>query len=367
MTKDPGFDLGFEEDGSPRPRYLGRLTNNCSILDLEGQMPAEGMAPEEPEVLDARSFPAFRRKMEEAILSGKNKNRVAKDRKKTERVELKRSWFSQLKRSQRYLGLRPRTLADKDTSLIDMNLSWEETKKAQEAYESAAGLRLPQLDEAAPAPYPFDRSIVFICVDVEAYEHDQKKITEIGISTFDSLDIVQVPPGKGGTNWTSHLRCRHFRIVENSHLNNIDFISGCADKFETKFGTSEWISIKEAPQIVAACFRPPFSQPGHYKPYPAELHDSTLKNSNNETLHAGEDLAKRDIVLVGHDIRSDIEYLRSIGYDLSNLSNIIEAIDTASLYRAMKYEQSPTNLGRVLLDFGIAGWNLHNAVSRTSP
>ena len=59
--------MGFREDGSPRPHYLGRLTDQTSLDDLEKLIPERGVAPEEPEILDDRSFPAFRRKMEAAI------------------------------------------------------------------------------------------------------------------------------------------------------------------------------------------------------------------------------------------------------------------------------------------------------------
>ena len=74
-------------------------------------------------------------------------------------------------------------------------------------------------------------------------------------------------------------------------------------------------------------------------------------------------LPKRNIILVGHEISADIQYLRSIGYDVSNLSNLLEAIDTVDIFRAMKRGQNPSSLGSVLLDLGLIGWNLHNAVS----
>ena len=71
----------------------------------------------------------------------------------------------------------------------------------------------------------------------------------------------------------------------------------------------------------------------------------------------------RNIILVGHDIKADIEFLRSIGYELGNVSSILEAIDTADIFRALKHEQQPRSLGGILLDLELVGWNLHNAVS----
>lgn len=84
--------------------------------------------------------------------------------------------------------------------------------------------------------------------------------------------------------------------------------------------------------------------------------------SNNQALVDEVPEIKRKIILVGHDIRSDIDYLRKIGYDVRNLSNLVEAIDTVDIYRAFKHEQNPSNLGKILLSLGLTGWFLHNAV-----
>ena len=35
---------------------------------------------------------------------------------------------------------------------------------------------------------------------------DQTKITEIGISTLDTLDLINVPPGEGGAEWMKKIR-----------------------------------------------------------------------------------------------------------------------------------------------------------------
>ena len=277
----------------------------------------------------------------------------------------KRGWCAQLKRSQCYLGIRPRGMVSKEDFHNDPNQTYEQSKAAQAAYEMAAGFKLPKLLLDWPAPYPFDQNVVFVSVDVESYEKDHKKVTEIGVSTLDMLDLVKTPPGKGGIEWMKLIRSRHFRIVEYVHLRNTEFVVGCADQFQEKFGISEWISIKEAPQVVASCFRPPFSAPDQYTPHPA---DPNVVPRGGEAPRryltiANDDQPKRNIVLVGHDIRSDVEYLRSIGYDVSNLSNLLEAIDTADLFRAWKHEQSSRNLGTVLLELELSGWNLHNAVS----
>lgn len=362
VTRHPGFDIGFEEERSPRPRYLGRLTDHTSLLDLEGLMPEPGTEPGEPQALEERTFPAFRRKMEAAILAGKNRQKNAKSKKKQDRVVQKRGWCAQLKRAQCYLGIRPRGTVRKEDYHNDPNHTYEQSQAAQAAYENAAGLKLPTLIPTLAAPYPFENNVVFVCVDVESYEKDHKKVTEIGISTLDTLDLMNTPPGEGGLNWMKKIRARHFRIAEYAHLNNTEFITGCADRFEEKFGKSEWISIKEAPQVIASCFRHPFSAPGQYPPYPADARVVGRYGSGSQYLPPVNDNApKRNIILVGHEISADIQYLRSIGYDVSNLSNVLEALDTVDLYRALKHGQNPSSLGSVLLDLGLMGWNLHNA------
>ncbi|KAK4693160.1 hypothetical protein P7C71_g4189, partial [Lecanoromycetidae sp. Uapishka_2] len=361
-SRHPGWDLGFQEEGSPRPHYLGRLTNDCSLLELEEIMPTQGIAPEEAEGLQDRTFPAFRRKMEAAILAGKNAKKNANEKKKRDRINMKRRFCEQLRRTQCYLGIRPRGTAKQDGFHADPNHTHEESLVAQAEYERAAGLKLPDLTLTSPVPYPFDTNVVFVCVDIEAWERDHKIITEIGISTLDTNDLVGIPPGEGGMEWMKKLRGRHFRIAEYAHHNNTDFVAGCAANFEDKFGTSEWISIKEAPQVVASCFRHPFSAPGQYTPFPHDVRMITRNGSGSQYLPPiNEHVPKRNIVLVGHEIKSDLEYLRTIGYDVTNLSNLLEAVDTIDLYKAMKRGSNTPSLGAVLLDLGLVGWNLHNA------
>jgi DNA polymerase III alpha subunit (gram-positive type) len=70
---------------------------------------------------------------------------------------------------------------------------------------------------------------------------------------------------------------------------------------------------------------------------------------------------KRNIILVGHDVGADINFLRLLGYDIHNLSTLQEVVDTATMWRYLKRESNPRNLGSILAELGIVGWNLHNA------
>lgn len=57
----------------------------------------------------------------------------------------------------------------------------------------------------------------------------------------------------------------------------------------------------------------------------------------------------------------DVKYLRKVGYDVYNLSNLMEQVDTVSMWRYLTRDPNPRNLGSILADLGITGWNLHNA------
>lgn len=369
-TIEPGFLLSFLTEGSPRPRYLGRLTTENDLETMESKIPGPGFKQPGEDELDPRSFPAFRVKMEAAIQVGKNRSKASKEKKKKERIIIKGSWCDQLKRARCYLGVRPRCSALTNPHSIP-NLTWEEEQQAVEEHRIARASRVRNVDVTKPVPNPFFENVIFISIDVESYERDRAAVTEIGVSTLDTNDLVGIPPGEGGATWMKKIRSRHFRITEYSHLVNSDFIIGCADKFEKEFGTSEWVSIKEAPQVIASCFKHPYSAP--------DLVDQLSGNSTDEHGQASsrskdassvpdfanknDTASARNLILVGHDIKADIEYLRSIGYDVGNVSGILEAIDTADIFRALKHEHQPRNLGSVLLDLGLVGWNLHNAVS----
>lgn len=351
--KAPGFLLKFSEADTPRPQYLGRLDLHHSLDEMEAKIPPQKKNRDATFRAEDRSFAAFKRKMEDAIEATKHRNKNQRDKKKKQRIGTKQIWCAQMKRTQCYLGIRPRADPSMPDPVQDPDIPVRELEREIKRYNLAQCRDLPDLDVSEAAPFPFQSNVVFICVDVEAYEKPPRPITEIGISTLDTNDLVDLAPGERGTNWMKKIRSRHFRISETGHLHNKEHVQGCADRFEPDFGVSEWISIKEAPQVIASCFRPPLSRPS----------ENTSVDSHGDESESEE--PKRQLVLVGHDVQNDVEYLRKIGYDVANLSNLIEAVDTADLYRAWKHEQNPSNLGAILLALELIGWNLHNAVSPT--
>jgi DNA polymerase III alpha subunit (gram-positive type) len=103
---------------------------------------------------------------------------------------------------------------------------------------------------------------------------------------------------------------------------------------------SEFIALKDASATIARCFRHPFSKKG----------ETSL-----------EDLPKRNVILVGHDIRQDVAYMRKVGFEVYNMSNLMEEVDTAAMWRYTTRDANIRSLGSILADLGIVGWNLHNA------
>lgn len=205
------------------------------------------------------------------------------------------------------------------------------------------------VDPFAPAPFTFDRSVVFVCVDVESYEKAHDKITEVGVATLDTRDLKDVAPGKDGEGWRSKIRARHFRIEQYKHLVNHDFVHGCPDRFD--FGTSEFVRLEGAVTKVSSCFKPPFCA------LPQESAETGFVASMKD-MDLGE---QRNIIFLGHDTNSDVRYLTNLGFNPLNLTNILETQDTATMYRVWRREPQPTSLGKILYDFDIAGFNLHNA------
>lgn len=177
----------------------------------------------------------FKAKVDLVTRLQRGKKMVNKEKQKAERVAKQQSWNKSIKRVQRYLGIRQASLASQTEAiragLQNSSLQWMDYVAAVQD----AVAKLPpskDLDVERLAPYNQEGSVVFVCVDVEAYERNTRQITEIGIATLDTTDIAKLNPGNGGVNWREMIRARHFRIREYRHLENSEFVNGCADKFE---------------------------------------------------------------------------------------------------------------------------------------
>ncbi|KAI9803686.1 MAG: hypothetical protein M1833_000598 [Piccolia ochrophora] len=355
-----GFLISFPNNNTPRPRYLGCSQRKDMFEKLSKKIPAEDFKPPgEPHQQHApseRSMAAWRENVEKAIELSKHKNKLSKHKKRQERFERQQGWGRQVKRAQRYLGLRQKRQDVNEADVVKRSAvnpgdRWgvdDVMEAADHRANVARDTSLIGFDTAAP--FPADFLPVFICVDVEANEYNHKQITEIGIASLDTIDLAGLAPGEGGKNWMSKIRARHFRIKEYSHIINKVHVSGCPDRFE--FGESEMISIKDAPAVVASCFKAPYIKTINHADEDQGSEDGEIQDSRPE---------KRNIVLLGHDINTDIDFLKAMGYNPLNLPNMVEVLDTGLMYRSLKRELSSRSLGTLLYELGLMGWNLHNA------
>ncbi|KAH7411613.1 hypothetical protein DE146DRAFT_602960 [Phaeosphaeria sp. MPI-PUGE-AT-0046c] len=329
--REEGLVCHFPDHPACLPRYLGRSNSRDQYDNMVQNTPDRGFraADETPHgPLDSGTLDDFKQMMEDLWDVQKHKNKAKKAKQQQDRLGRQMAMVHQLKRAQRYLGLR--------ASDIDG--------------QTASGLSPQPIDPLASPRTPFDHSVVFICVDVESYERAHHKITEIGLATLDTKDLISTAPGSDGEAWRKLIKARHFRIKEHRHLVNLEFVQGHPDGFE--FGESTLVSLKDAPAHVAACFQPPFGM------HASNTAEAELIKISLQELHPNE---KRKLVLLGHDTLGDIRYLQQLGYDPVRVENIIETMDTAKMYQAWRRDSQPTSLGRIMNDFDVAAWKLHNA------
>ncbi|KIV89007.1 hypothetical protein PV10_08626 [Exophiala mesophila] len=429
----PGFPLTlkFRDDGTPYPKRLGTSTSREMARQLETEIPqppvGHGQAPPDTSASVQEAFECFQQMCHEAITACKGKGKAGRAHNKYGSPGFSSGTghgLHSLHQAQRYLGLRPPS--KKPQSPKESLPSIEQ--------EKAAGTLLHRLDITSPPSYPFDKAPVLISLDLEAYERAHHLITEVGISTLDTLDLEDLPPGPGAINWIDQIRSRHFRISGREHLVNKDFCPGHPDHFQ--FGKSEFVDVNAVGGEIDKCLQWPFSV--QYKhaaikddwnaASPARKHTEALLNdnasddegfggvkigpTNDEQDTASRSAAtnvlkdigatnsvpdkwsmppdpisqqrgnrQRNIVIVGHAISADFDFLKNLGSktfnsylghqsviavdgdDLStNPQSLIidQPLDTTQIYRAWKQEKSPRKLATVLKELGRPCHYMHN-------
>lgn len=171
---------------------------------------------------------------------------------------------------------------------------------------------------------------IFVCIDVEAYEFNQDRITEVGIATLDVRDLT--PDGlRSPSKWRHKLRTSHYLMQENIRLVNKRFVTGCPDKFH--FGQSRVVRIPQMQSILRKTFK---------------IYDFLRK----------EPQSRRNIVFVGHGIGGDAKYLSKLGFVLQGRAEIIGHVDTDKIAGALGL---PQNLRKLALGLGVKAKDLHNA------
>ncbi|KAI7322200.1 hypothetical protein KC315_g8913 [Hortaea werneckii] len=324
--REEGLSISFDTlPQELRPRWLGhsrsRGQHDSWVATLKSPEPASAAD------MAQRDVAQFKEYMEKAQEASKAKGKAKKKAQSQASYYRKQEAGKQVLRAQRYLGLA--------------------TKSEEDLIEGMSNLSLAAIDPTSPPPHPFEQDAIIIAIDCEAYERQPKLITEVGVATLDTRDLRGQAPGDAGLEWHKLIRARHFRIKENKHLVNHEFCEGNPDKFD--FGTTEFVGKDQISSVLTSCFHPPYSKLAGDK--------STSTTVGQPT----DDEERRNIILLGHDISQDINYLHSLGFSVLNRGNLLEVLDSATMYQAYRHETNPASLGSVCYHFDLSAWHPHNA------
>ncbi|KAI0456116.1 hypothetical protein F5B21DRAFT_468756 [Xylaria acuta] len=302
------FALTFGEWDTPRPRFLGRANGADALEALKartGEVPADDLRHLTPACY--RMYLDKIDKIYDSLKANDKKKNPEVARQK--RIQRQKDSGRMLKRVQRYLGLRRATSHESNSSSRDLvTTSWDVSK---------------------PAPFKARESVRFVCVDIEAYEKDTRLVTEIGLAVLDTNDVIDQCPGERGENWFSLIQAYHFRIKERSYMVNSEFVKGCPEAFD--FGETQTVSIKDINRAVGKII------------------------GDNES----ED--RRPVVIVGHDIGQDLNYLLKIGYNPWCVPQIVDEVDTKTTFQRIQRSPNGRGLAMVCAELGIPGYHYHNA------
>ncbi|TKX24824.1 hypothetical protein C1H76_2999 [Elsinoe australis] len=180
---------------------------------------------------------------------------------------------------------------------------------------------------------------IFVCVDLEAFEFDQKKILEVGFATLDSHNLVGKAPGEGGSAWLEGIKSHHYIVKERRHLVNKRYVKGCPEGFV--FGQSQITPILETQALLRRHFSEPRSIPG-----------SAISN--------GPDDEAPSVYIVAHGLKNDTSLMKNFGIDNIYDTGINGQIDTQKLCSPKK---KPASLKRLLDALEIPYEHLHNAAN----
>src|SRR5262249_34311839 len=163
-------------------RFLGTSTSKYHFEEMQRQIPSPMAVDYGPSCRGLaeidRSWEAFRDKMQLAIDATKRKSKANKDKKRQIRLQTHLGWLKQLKRAQRYLGLRAHVVNKPEPEMEGLTRA-EQHRKLEE-HLLTTNQKLHPLNLSEKAPYPFDQGVVFVCIDIESNEHVHEQITEIG-------------------------------------------------------------------------------------------------------------------------------------------------------------------------------------------
>lgn len=173
------------------------------------------------------------------------------------------------------------------------------------------------LKEAMTLAYP--RKNVLFSIDCEAYEQNINLITEIGVAIYD-------PRGQWAAS-VPQITQIHMVIAEHAHLRNGRYVPDCMDSCNN--GSSYVVGLDEAIFILHQLI---------------QYYFYLVPNAG--------------ACLVGHDVKGDINWLRSIGIDLGPFARV----DSQTVFQ-LSHGKHGLSLRNVLRILGIPFSNLHNAAN----
>ncbi|KAK3379375.1 hypothetical protein B0T24DRAFT_675173 [Lasiosphaeria ovina] len=305
------FTMSFGLGNMPKPRFLGRSTSRqgFEVLCKAIETTEKGDDLKNTTKVGQEEF----LRLLSVANSTNKKEPVKSDKNKRKRVQNHVSWGKEIKRIQRYLGLRQR-VGGKNGVVSDVPTA---------------------LDLHRPTVLEPEGSVLFIAIDIEAYEFNHNIITEIGLAMLDTKDLANTAPGDGGKGWFPLIRARHLRIKENSWAMNTTHVHGCADNFD--FGTSEFVPKHAAIAVLNHIIQ----------------QEASASGDGPEQ--------QRPVVLVFHEALSDIKFLQSMNCNIYKTKNAIDIADTREMYQYMCRAKNPTKLESILEALDIPYRYLHNA------
>lgn len=144
-------------------------------------------------------------------------------------------------------------------------------------------------------PAPFQQSVVFISIDIEALE--SRRVREVGVTILDTEQIKDIAPGQNGEAWMAKAKPLHFLVANEDDIHGDyrpyhSFVQTNPNGFQ--FGKTVEILHSDMGARIRRCFEEPFGEA------------CTGRTS------------RRNLVFVGHDVKNDIKYLKDdFGFDPS--------------------------------------------------
>ncbi|KAI4591622.1 ATP-dependent DNA helicase II subunit 2 [Pestalotiopsis sp. 9143b] len=193
------------------PRFLRVATSEKFLKEAIEDVNDLPVAPESFDCFDEDSLRQYGETTKRIYSALKATDKILKKQaKRIKAIRRQKTWGRDLKRAQRYLGLR-----------VERSSLASHTPRTESKW-----------DPKSCVPYDMEENVRLICLDVEADEMNRFTITEIGITILDTKRLEGISPGLSLDGWNEFLETHHLRIEEHKHIVNRVWVHGCPDKFQ---------------------------------------------------------------------------------------------------------------------------------------